>query len=140
MDAVVVFAGGRGERLKRGLDLIRGGTASVLVLSQTGVRYSAVDELCANPPSNFEVVCFSGSVNSTRGEAQAVSELANERRWSSLSLVTTDHHLVRSVRWLRRCFSGRVDPVAAFAPTSVRDIVHEWLGTVAQYTMQRQCR
>ena len=139
-DAVVVFAGGDGERLERGLDLIRAGSASVLALSQTGARYLAVDELCANPPSNYEVVCFSGPVNSTRGEAQAVSELANKRRWSSILLVTTDHHLVRSARWLRRCFSGRVDPVAAYAPTSVRDIIHEWLGTLAQYTIQLRCR
>ena len=143
VDAVVVLAGGRGERLQRGLALIAEGKASVLVLS-TGIHWfvpesKPVHDLCAAPPTTFELVCVAAVPDSTRGEAQVVSRLAAERGWRSVALVTSDYHLSRSTRWFDRCFAGRVYSVAASARKSFSLIEHEWLGTVAQFSLQLHC-
>jgi uncharacterized SAM-binding protein YcdF (DUF218 family) len=150
-DAVVVLAGGTGERLARGLELMAQRVAPTLVLNE-GVDWAepvdvvrAVKDLChrsssigATPPP-FEIVCVSAVPDSTKGEAITIAQLAEHRGWKTLALVTTDHHLARSARWFRRCFSGAVLPVAAAAPTFRLDVQHEWFGTIAQFTYDRSC-
>ncbi|MFI5046905.1 MAG: YdcF family protein, partial [Acidimicrobiia bacterium] len=64
-DAVVVLAGGDGERLDRGLQLMRDGVAPTLVLS------FGPNRLCSGGQP-FAVVCFAPSPETTRGEAEAI--------------------------------------------------------------------
>jgi len=74
-DAVVVLAGGDGERLDRGLELVRAGVAPTLVAS-TGPA-----KLC-DSSQPFEVICFMPSPETTRGEAEAIGHLAREHGWT----------------------------------------------------------
>ena len=143
VDAIVVLAGGWGERLNRGLALIAEGKSDVLVLNQAikwnGPEADSVKRICARRPRDFEVVCVAALPDSTKGEAMVISKLAVERGWNSLALVTTNHHLSRSTRWFHRCFAGRTYPVSAGGQWTNDEILHEWLGTLAQFSIDRSC-
>jgi uncharacterized SAM-binding protein YcdF (DUF218 family) len=142
-DAVVALAGGAGERLPKALELMSQGVSETLILNE-GIDWQLpeaepVHELCRNGSADFEVICVNALPDSTRGEAITISAVAEERGFTSLALVTTDHHLSRSTRWFRRCFAGDVFPVSAPARTSRADVEHEWLGVLDQLLLNRSC-
>jgi uncharacterized SAM-binding protein YcdF (DUF218 family) len=119
-DVVVVLGGGHGERLDTGLALMAAKVAPVLVLS-TGIHWveppnvvKAIKDMCAEASVQFE-------------------------GWRRIVVVTTDHHLTRSMRWFHRCVEGELFPVSAPAPTGVSEIAHEWAGTIDQFTFDRTC-
>jgi uncharacterized SAM-binding protein YcdF (DUF218 family) len=115
-DAVVVFAGGRGERLSEAERLLRRGVAPVLVISNgRDARWPAANRLCASH-QRFEVLCPRPEPDSTRGEARMVRDLAARRGWRSVVLVTSTYHARRARLLLGRCFGGHVQ-VAAAAPS-----------------------
>jgi uncharacterized SAM-binding protein YcdF (DUF218 family) len=134
-DAVVVLAGGNGERLDRGLELVRDGVAPNLVVS------TGPDELCATR-HDFEVYCFLPDPDDTRGEAEAVGRIAAQQGWRHLVLVTSDYHATRARLLLDRCFPGTVDVVTAHSgkgPLSLLwAITHEWGGLV-EAELHRSC-
>jgi uncharacterized SAM-binding protein YcdF (DUF218 family) len=134
-DAVVVLAGGDGERLDRGLDLVRKGVAPNLVVS------TGPDKLCASRQP-FAVYCFLPDPEDTRGEAQAIGRIAAREGWRHLVLVTSDYHAARARLLLERCFTGTVDASAAHSdkgPLSMLwAIGHEWGGLV-EAALHRGC-
>jgi uncharacterized SAM-binding protein YcdF (DUF218 family) len=134
-DAVVVLAGGDGERLDHGLQLMADGVADTLVVS------TGPDELCGSDPA-YEVVCFLPQPDDTRGEAQAIGRLAEERGWDHLVLVTSDYHATRAGVLVGRCFAGDLDvsPAASHkAPLSLfAAITHEWGGLI-ETAVRRDC-
>ncbi|MDQ1433063.1 MAG: hypothetical protein QOF40_3665 [Actinomycetota bacterium] len=134
-DAVVVLAGGDGERLDRALGLVRQGVAPTLVAS------TGPSELC-NSSQPFEVVCFTPSPETTRGEAKAIGTLARQHGWTRIVLVTSTYHTLRAKLLVDRCYSGTIE-VAPAKPhqdlfTWVAAIGHEW-GGLAQSVMHRSC-
>jgi uncharacterized SAM-binding protein YcdF (DUF218 family) len=144
-DVVVVLGGGHGERLDTGLALMAAKVAPVMVLS-TGIHWveppnvvKAVKDMCATGSTQFEVVCVAAVPDSTKGEAIAVADMAKKRGWHRIVVVTTDHHLTRSMRWFHRCVEGELFPVSAPASTGLSEIAHEWAGTVDQFTLHRTC-
>jgi uncharacterized SAM-binding protein YcdF (DUF218 family) len=144
-DVVVVLGGGNGERLDRGLALMAAKVAPVVVIS-TGIHWTkpaaavkAIKDTCAAGSTAFEVVCVAALPDSTKGEAITVADMAKQRGWRRIVVVTTDHHLTRSMRWFERCVDGELFPVAAPAPTGVSEIAHEWAGTIDQFTLDRTC-
>ena len=134
-DAVVVLAGGSGERLDKGLELVRKGVAPNLVLS------NGSGSLCDGNQS-LTVYCFRPEPDDTRGEAEAVSRLAAEHGWNHLVLVTSDYHATRAHLLLDRCFSGRVDVTTAHSSRSplplLSAVVHEWGGLI-ESAIHRAC-
>ena len=126
-DAVVVLAGGDGERLDKGLELVRNGLAPNLVVS------TPPDRLCTNDYT-FEVYCFLPDPDDTRGEAEAVGRIAEQEGWHTLVLVTSEYHATRARLLLERCFEGTVDVSTARSgkgPVSLLwAIGHEWGGMV----------
>jgi uncharacterized SAM-binding protein YcdF (DUF218 family) len=144
-DAIVVFAGGDGERVVRGLDLAEAGVAPILVISE-GIRVpllrNQAEQVCsAEYP--FEVVCFVAYPESTRGEAQMFAELAATRGWRDLVAVTSRSHLTRAGLVLDRCHDGTIYPVAAEEALGflrlLRLVLHE-LGGMAEATfLERGC-
>jgi uncharacterized SAM-binding protein YcdF (DUF218 family) len=134
-DAVVVLAGGNGERLDQGLDLVRRGVAANLVVS------TGPDALCASRHT-FAVHCFLPHPDDTRGEAEAVGRLASREGWHHLVLVTSDYHATRARILVGRCFSGTLDVSAASSrkgPLSwLGAIAHEWGGLV-ETAIHRSC-
>jgi uncharacterized SAM-binding protein YcdF (DUF218 family) len=134
-DAIVVFAGGNGDRLNKGLALAREGYAPNLVAS------TGPDRLC-NARESFSVICFSPDPNNTRGEAEAIGRLAREHRWKRLILVTSTYHVTRARLLLDRCYAGSIE-VALVRPHQgiiglLRAITHEW-GGLAEATLKRHC-
>lgn len=112
-DAVIVFAGGRGERLPEAVHLVEVGLAPVLVIMNgTDPVWEAANELCAGGQA-FAVVCPSPDPDNTRGEAQTAAALATDSGWDQLTLVTSDYHSHRANLLLGRCFDGEVARVAA---------------------------
>jgi uncharacterized SAM-binding protein YcdF (DUF218 family) len=134
-DAVVVLAGGDGERLDKGLELVRGGLAPNLVVS------TGPDRLCTNH-YEFEVYCFLPDPDDTRGEAEAIGRIAAQEGWHRLVLVTSEYHATRARLLLERCFGGTVDVSTAHSgngPISLLwAIGHEWGGLV-EAALHRSC-
>lgn len=140
-DAVVVLAGDHGERLARGLILMRQGLAPTLVLAGNPDSAQARDLCSSREP--FEVVCLPLTPDGTRYEARAAGRLAADRGWKKMTVVTTTFHVSRAGVLFGRCFDGRLDMVGAQPPYSFRSkvdaVVHEWLGLVYAETVARGC-
>lgn len=112
-DALVVFAGGRGERLSKAERLLQQDAAPTLVISNgRDARWPAANRLCASR-QRFEVVCSQPHPDTTRGEARMVGDLAARRGWRSVVVVTSTYHARRARLLLRRCFDGQLQVVAA---------------------------
>jgi uncharacterized SAM-binding protein YcdF (DUF218 family) len=143
VDAVVVFAGGDGERQAEGVRLVRAGTAPVLVLSVGGDAASRRYQACRQPPG-FRVVCLSPSPATTNGESRAFADLARREGWRSLAMVTSTFHLRRASLQLGRCYDGRVFTVATPVHVDRADeppmlLLHEWAGLLSALTVDRAC-
>jgi uncharacterized SAM-binding protein YcdF (DUF218 family) len=113
-DAVVVLAGGRGPRLSEGLALVRQGIAPVLVVSDGwSPTWPEANRLCAGRHAPVRVVCFHPEPYSTHGEAEAFTNLAAQRRWKSVIVVSSRYHLVRARMLFERCYDGTISTAAA---------------------------
>ncbi len=113
-DAVVVLSGDDGPRLRRGLGLVRRGVAPVLVISSgMEITWPEANRLCAGRETAFEVLCFDAEPYSTRGEARGVAQLAVERGWRSIAVVTSEYHVTRARMIFERCLDGDVAAVGA---------------------------
>lgn len=134
-DAVVVLAGGDGERLDRGVALVDQGVASNLVVS------TGPDPLCSGQ-FDFAVYCFLPDPDDTRGEAEAVGRIAAREGWDHLVLVTSDYHATRARLLLERCFPGTLDVSVAHSDKSPLPLLwaigHEW-GGLAEAALDREC-
>lgn len=144
VDAVVVLSGDFGDRMERALELMSAGVAPVLVHAGTPDSLFVL-ELCDDKPHGyaFEVVCLLPRPDSTRAEARAVGELARERRWQSIAIVTTKFHAARAGTAFRRCVDARVRvvPTSGRSPRDfqLRQIPREWLGVLYQQLANRRC-
>lgn len=141
-DAIFILSGDHGERLPKALRLMDGGVAPTLVFVGTIDRLLE-EELCKGGRVPYEVLCVRPVPDSTRQEARAAARLAKSRRWRTIVVVTSTHHVTRSALLFRRCFSGKVKMVAGRAPFTggqlARQIAHEWLGTAHALTAARGC-
>ena len=134
-DAVVMFAGGRGERLPKAVELVENGVAPVLVIMNgSDERWPDANEKCSGE-SAYDVFCPTPNPDTTRGEAQTAAALAETRGWDSIVLVTSDYHIHRASLLLGRCFDGEIAEVPVGGDISViartRSVFHEWFGTLS---------
>jgi len=128
-DALVVFAGGRGERLSKAVTLLQQHVAPVLIISNgRDARWPAANRLCVSR-QRFEVLCPQPRPDTTRGEARMVRDLAARRGWRSVVVVTSTYHARRAQLLLHRCFDGQLQVVAA-APRE------QWLRTWARANVE----
>jgi uncharacterized SAM-binding protein YcdF (DUF218 family) len=143
-DAVVVFAGGDGERQEEGVRLVREGVAPALVISDGGLPGSRKAQVCREPPAGVRLYCLSPDPATTRGEARMFAELAEREGWGSLVLVTSTYHVRRAGLLLGRCHGGQVRRVATplfndYRWETGRQLAGEWLALGAALTLQRSC-
>jgi uncharacterized SAM-binding protein YcdF (DUF218 family) len=136
-DAVVVLAGGLGERLPAGRALVEDGTAPVLVVSH-GSRG------CGQRRDGYEIGCFTPRPDRTQVEARAAAALARERGWERLVVVTSTYHVARARTLFERCFDGEVRGVGVDPPTrgglpTPRNLAREWVGWVHAFVVERGC-
>lgn len=136
-DAVVVLSGDRGERLAKGLELMRAGVAPTLVLNGTPDSQQVIDLCLGGQP--FEVVCLRPNPDSTRHEARAAARLVTERGWRTLALVTSTVHLTRAGLLFRRCVDATVHSVNARRQPDLSLVVHEWGGVLHALFVARAC-
>jgi uncharacterized SAM-binding protein YcdF (DUF218 family) len=141
-DAVVVLAGGQGERLQRAQSLMRDRVAPVLVISNGNAPgWDAANQLCSQP-QDFEVIC--PNPGTTRSEARMVGDLGKERSWRRVVVITSTYHVRRASLLIRRCLpsatSARVvgvHPHSAFRPWTAA--AHEAAGLSVALLVQRSC-
>ena len=113
-DAVVVLAGAD-ERLPVGLDLVRRGYAPILLVSRNHDPSPLEQHVCTGAAAVI-AVCESADPYSTRGEAELIARVAEERGWRTVDVVTSRFHVLRAKRMIERCWQGRVVVVAAPNP------------------------
>ena len=142
-DAIVVFAGGEGERLARAVALAEAGVAPRL-LANLGVGpwvgREAIGALCARDDLPYEARCLLVESDDTAGEARAFAEIARREGLGSLLLVTSDYHLARARLRLRRCFDGSIRAVGAGGRHTARTTLHEIGGLAEALLLDRRCR
>lgn len=138
-DAVFVLSGDHGDRIAKGLELMAAGVAPTLVLDGEPDLRSVAD-LCTSPRP-YEIICLRPDPDSTRAEARAGAQLARERGWRRVAVVTSKEHVVRAGLLFRRCVAGEVKMVgtAPPLPTPPSAITHERLGLLAALTLHRGC-
>jgi len=142
-DAVVLFVGGRGERLTTALELIElHGTDALVIPNGTVPTWPEANRLC-HQPQPFRVFCPIPRPDTTRGEARAIAQLAEQQRWDRLAMVSSDYHISRARLLLSRCFDGelaveRADSGLGLFDRSVR-IGHEWIGFTRARLLDRSC-
>jgi uncharacterized SAM-binding protein YcdF (DUF218 family) len=142
-DAVVIFAGGRGERLALAERLMATGLASNLVIPNgTAPEWPAGNRACSDDLP-YEVHCPRPDPDTTRGEARVIAGLAEEKRWTRVIVVTSSYQLSRAGLLLGRCFNGEVLGVRAQPELSAfawaRSVGHEWLALTHAVTISRGC-
>jgi hypothetical protein len=135
VDAVVVL-GGSGDRLGKGLALVREGYAPVLLVSDHQ------EAPCLPDTRRYRVICFNPDPATTQGEAEEVGRIASERHWRSLLVVPSIPQTTRARVRIDRCFHGTVlfDPVS---PGGIGEwifsLAYEWGALVKAFTLQRAC-
>lgn len=143
VDAVVMFVGGRGERLTTAEALMDDGVATVLVIPNGEIAGWDAGNRACREERDYEVLCPFPDPDTTRGEARLIAELAHREGWDELAVVTSTYHLARATLLLDRCFDGTI--VAIEAPTDLGPVSwatrvgHEWIGWSAASLLQRSC-
>lgn len=137
-DAIVVL-GGSGDRLGLGMELARDDRAPYLVLS-LGLPWLPPG-ICTQYVGPAKVICFQPNPDTTLGEAEGASLIAEQHGWNSLVLVTTQNQVWRAHLRFRRCYSGKIYDVAAPVPWYrwPAAIAYQWAGTVKAEVFQRGC-
>lgn len=134
-DAIVVL-GGDGERYNAGAGLAQAGMAPVMVMSTDSSSVGCPGTLTAVP-----VICFVPDPYTTQGEARYIADLARERGWQHLIVVTSAPQSERAALRLERCFHGQVDvqTVDVGKARMVRDVIYEWGATAKALVLERDC-
>jgi uncharacterized SAM-binding protein YcdF (DUF218 family) len=137
---VIVQLGGPGNRRLVALDLARQGRAPLVAISvsddEVNTKWCHKGRL-----SGVAVVCFHSQPFTTRGEARAIAQLAEQRRWQSVILVTTRDQASRATLRVSRCFDGKVFVATARLPWYrwPTQIVYQSGATVKAYTVETSC-
>jgi uncharacterized SAM-binding protein YcdF (DUF218 family) len=130
-DAIVVFPGGpeADERFERAIRLTEAGLAPVLFVA-TDVKQTDLEaSICDGTDYEFETACRTTNPVNTFGNAVVTAEVAAQRGWKSVILVTSDDHIARSHMLLRRCFDGDIQTAVSVKTEGrerVRRTVYEW--------------
>lgn len=107
-DAIVVLAGEHDGREEYALRLAREGWAPTVVLSNPYLRTDDVMEQYCRPAEGVEVICKKPPTLTTRGEADMVRGLAQERSWTKIIVLTWRYHIPRARLVFRQCYSEEV--------------------------------
>lgn len=142
-DAVVMF-GGAGPRFDAALALVESGLAPTLVLSDPNDpppdRATTPFETFCRGEEDFETICFDPEPRTTRGESRFVADLAQERGWRRIVLVTTADQARRARMLLGRCWAGLVDVVVVESDLhALGRVAYEWAATARAVFVRRSC-
>ena len=137
-DAVVVLGGAGPERAELGIELAERYDAQLVLSSSAAIFGERQGRTC-----RLDAICFDPVPETTRGEAQMVAEMAEERGWDHVTVATSAFHTSRSRFLFRQCLGDSVTVVGAVRDdgraTSPRLLVREAAGVIAGATFQRAC-
>jgi uncharacterized SAM-binding protein YcdF (DUF218 family) len=133
-DAIIVLGDDNfyADRATRGAQLFREGKAAVIVASGRRLRPNAgiaelmEHDLAERGVPRDKIVRFAQDADSTLEEAQAVAQLAKERKWHSVIVVTSNFHTRRARYIFRRVFSQGIEVRVASARDGDFDPEHWW--------------
>lgn len=141
-DAVVVLAGGNGERLNAGLELVDDAADAELIVSngKSGIWYAG-GRIC-DLDRSIAVTCPTPEPPDTRGEVGMVRRLVDANGWDDVAIVTSSYHRLRVARMVGQCELSGVDVVGMSPNISrvawVDRLAHEVGGNLAT-TFVRGC-
>ena len=138
-DVVVVLGGAGPERAELGIELAERYDVPLVLSSSAAIFGERQGRSCV-----VDAICFEPVPETTRGEAQMVAEMAEERGWDHVTVATSAFHTSRSRFLFRQCLGAdRVSVVGAVregaSPTTPRLLLREGLGVIAGATIQRAC-
>jgi uncharacterized SAM-binding protein YcdF (DUF218 family) len=124
-DAIIVLSDDNfyADRVTRAAELMREGKAPVVVASGRRLRpYAGIAELMQHDliergVPKEKIIAFAHDANDTREEAEALTKLVAQNRWSSVLIVTSNYHTRRARYIFRRVFPQGVQ----LAVVSARD-------------------
>lgn len=136
--SAIVMLAGPGDRLPVALNLARQHRAPVLVVSRGNQGYGGP---CPSPVPGVKLICFEPDPASTRGEAEAVGQMAKRFHWRSMVLVTTRTQDTRARIITNRCFTGSTYVVTAPLPLSSwpYEIAYGWGALLKALFAVRSC-
>lgn len=143
-DAVVLLAGGEGERFRTAERVLPRGDADLLVVSHPeGAPWPAEWPGCGTRADGYDIVCVEPVPATTRGEARAIAELAAQERWQAITLLTSTPHVSRARMLFERCVDARIEVVDASAELGALGWVRAAAGELAALArdglIQRGC-
>lgn len=147
-DAIIVLGGEHDGREDYGLQLAREGWAPTVVLSNPYLQGDAVMKRVCRSPEDVEVICFKPEPGTTRGEAEEMRRLADERSWRKIIVISWRYHLPRARLVFQQCFSTNPDAaVMVDVPRRYRYsllgwefiFAYQWAG-LAKAAIQGKCK
>jgi uncharacterized SAM-binding protein YcdF (DUF218 family) len=143
VDAIVLFVGGRGERLALAERLMNDGYASNLVVPNGLASEWPEGNRACSETRPYRVFCPRPEPDTTRGEARAIASLAQAEGWRRVIAVTSTYQVSRAGLLLARCFDGAVLTVKASPRLGVvgwvRRVGHEWPAWSRAVLVDRNC-
>lgn len=135
VDAVLVLGGvGGPQRSEVALDMAADGLTHTIVFSiPVGGEDYLARRTCQSPPAGVEVICFDPNPSTTRGEARKLEQLASERGWSRVAVVTSAYHISRSRMIVERCYSGTLLMLKSHESVSPLTWAYQWIYQTAGY-------
>lgn len=147
-DAIIVLGGEHDGREDYAVQLAREGWAPTVVMSNPyGDDDRVMNRVCRGA-DGVEVICFRPDPLTTRGEAEMMRRLADERSWSKIIVISWRYHLPRARLIFQQCFSDQPDAaVMADVPRRYRYSLLAWefiyayqWGGLAKAAIQGDCR
>ncbi|MFJ5954538.1 YdcF family protein [Paenarthrobacter sp. NPDC092416] len=144
-DAIVVLGGLSRERLPVALELRDSLNIPILVISTTGTPGNVEgDAICSeSDDDDVHLVCFRPAPLNTRGEATALGELIAEHGWQSITVVTSDYHVVRAGTLMGQCTTAEVQMVGSKPQLSPADWMQRFVvetGGLVDTWLRPECR
>lgn len=108
-DAIIVLGGEHDGREAYGISLAEQGVADTVVLSDPyGSSDAVMKKYCGADTDSYTVLCPKPTPSTTRGEAIFTEQLARERGWKHVVVVSWRYHLPRARYVFDSCFDGDV--------------------------------
>ena len=96
------------------MSLARAGWAKTVVISNPyGADDGVMKRVCSTTGADIEVICRTPDPRTTRGEAEIMRQLAVERSWTKIIVVSWRYHLPRARLIFRQCFSDATGSTVA---------------------------
>lgn len=113
-DAVVLLAGGHGERFATAERVLpRGDTDLLVVSNSTRDDWPGGRTRCDRSVDGYDIVCVEPVPLTLRGEARTIATLAGEEGWDQLTVLTSTYQVTRARMLFERCTGAEVAMVGA---------------------------